>query len=68
MCYSDGITEARNINGEEFGIQRLVQSVTNTNNNATARGLYKIICSETERFTKRGKLIDDITLMIVKVK
>lgn len=65
VIYSDGVSEANNIEGEEFGLDRLA-SVIQNNLNASAAGLRDRVESALSAFTKTAPANDDITLVIVK--
>lgn len=65
VIYSDGVSEAINPEGEEFGPDRLCQVVTE-NMNATAAGIRDRIESALTKFVRGTPANDDITLVIVK--
>jgi len=66
LCYTDGITEALNSDGEEFGEQRL-QQVVQKNIHLSSYDLRNAILQEVNQFTEReDELSDDRTLLIVK--
>ena len=63
--YSDGITEALNEQGEEFGMDRLIQQLT-SHANASAESLTDSVFSAVRAFAGTAPQYDDMTLMIVK--
>ncbi len=65
VCFTDGITEALNRQGEEFGESQL-QSVLINNRLKSAYDLRNSVLREIRNFTRSKKLSDDITLLIVK--
>jgi len=67
VIYSDGVSEANNLKGEEFGMERLID-VVSKNLRASAAGLRDKVESELSAFTKTAPANDDITLVIVKRK
>ena len=67
VIYSDGVSEAANLKGEEFGMERLSQ-VINKNLAASASGLRDKVESALSTFTQTAPAGDDITLVIVKKK
>ncbi len=67
VFYTDGITEARNKTGEEYGFQRFFNSII-TNNNCIAEGICKNILKDIKSFTESETEFDDITLVIFKWK
>lgn len=65
VLYTDGITEAANVDGEEFGIERLAKCVA-TAADQPARTMITRIRNSIHEFTERNSLDDDGTLFIVK--
>ncbi len=65
VIYSDGVSEAANPTGEEFGMERLSE-VIQTNLKKSAAGLRDKIESSLSTFTQSAPAGDDITLVIVK--
>jgi sigma-B regulation protein RsbU (phosphoserine phosphatase) len=64
VLYTDGVTEAVNGEGEEFGEARLVSAVTN-NRHLPAAQLMRSVFDEVERFSP-GEQQDDITLVVAR--
>ncbi len=67
MCYSDGITEAKNANYEDYGCQRL-EEVLKLNSEKSTDVIANEIMKEISLFTKDKSQHDDITLVIFKWK
>ena len=67
VIYSDGVTEANNLNEDEFGIDRLTE-VLKANIDRTASGIRDKVESALSSFTGLAPANDDITLVIVKKK
>ena len=65
VIYSDGVSEAANLKGEEFGMERL-STVVRENLKRSASGLRDKIESSLSSFTQSAPAGDDITLVIVK--
>jgi sigma-B regulation protein RsbU (phosphoserine phosphatase) len=65
VFYTDGITEILDINGEEFGEQRLERLVVE-NASSNAQEIKDRIVSAVSLFSKDGTPYDDETLVIVK--
>ncbi len=65
VIYSDGVSEAANLKGEEFGMERLTE-VINKNLHKSASGLRDKIESSLSSFTQSAPAGDDITMVIVK--
>ena len=67
LTYTDGITEALNKDGEEFGEERL-KHVVQENASLSSVDLRNKILSEVDNHTKSEVISDDRTLVIVKYK
>lgn len=65
FIYSDGVSEANNINEDEFGMERLTE-VIRTNVHRSASGIRDKVESALSDFTGTAAPNDDITLVIVK--
>jgi sigma-B regulation protein RsbU (phosphoserine phosphatase) len=65
VIYSDGVSEAYNPEGEEFGTARLWE-VVSRNLDASAAGIRDRIESALTKFSQGTPAADDITLVIVK--
>ncbi|MCB1024305.1 MAG: SpoIIE family protein phosphatase [Acidobacteria bacterium] len=65
IIFSDGVSEAADIDGEEYGMDRL-REVVKLNLTRSAAGLRDKIESSLSDFTKTAPANDDITLVIVK--
>lgn len=65
LLYTDGITEAMNPDGKEFGLERLIQLVTDSRGK-TAGTIMDTILAEVRNHTDEAVQSDDITLMVIK--
>lgn len=65
VIYSDGVSEANNLNEDEFGLDRL-KDVIRANITASASGIRDKVESALSDFTGTAPANDDITLVIVK--
>jgi sigma-B regulation protein RsbU (phosphoserine phosphatase) len=63
--YTDGVTEAKNADQVEFGVERLLDTVCRTAHLAVAE-ILQAIRQDLERFTGPQSLDDDTTLVICK--
>jgi serine phosphatase RsbU (regulator of sigma subunit)/predicted enzyme related to lactoylglutathione lyase len=63
--YTDGVTEAFNDEGEEFGEQRLIEAVRR-NRELSSEELLAAIVDDLQRFSSGGEQHDDITLIVAK--
>jgi sigma-B regulation protein RsbU (phosphoserine phosphatase) len=65
FIYSDGVSEANNLNEDEFGMDRL-KKVIQANVARTATGIRDKVESALSEFTGTAAPNDDITIVIVK--
>jgi sigma-B regulation protein RsbU (phosphoserine phosphatase) len=65
VAYSDGVSEAVNPSGEEFGAQRLYETIAR-NLDASAAGIRDRIEAALSKWAQGTPAADDITLVIVK--
>jgi sigma-B regulation protein RsbU (phosphoserine phosphatase) len=63
LAYSDGVTEALNAEGEEFGSHRIVELMTPANLNAAA--LCERLVDHVRQFTS-GQAGDDVSVLAVR--
>lgn len=67
VLYSDGITEAENGPGEEFGYDRLTE-VIEANADSTCRDIRDVIVAAVDHFTIGQSQTDDQTLVLVRTE
>ena len=67
FLYTDGVTEATNINKELFGEDRLIDSL-NRHSNESSKDLCKSIKKDVDEFVGEAPQFDDITMLSVKLK
>ncbi len=65
LLYSDGLSEARNERGEEFGEGRLVRALVD-HRDQDAEHLGLRILGDAERFLGRERLEDDMSIVVLK--
>jgi sigma-B regulation protein RsbU (phosphoserine phosphatase) len=65
VMYTDGIIEATNSVGEDFGTQRIIDIVQN-HKSETSKQICEAIFDECEAFTGHSKAADDRTVVVVK--
>ncbi|HDM37716.1 MAG TPA: serine/threonine-protein phosphatase, partial [Candidatus Omnitrophica bacterium] len=66
LFYTDGVTEARDTKAQEFGLDRLKDTLK-TYHHQTAPLILDGIKSELKNFSKKAPQHDDITLIVLKV-
>ncbi len=67
VFFTDGITEVKNSQGEEFGDDRLIELLKRNYREGAAK-LRSSILEEIRRFSARKELSDDVTLIIIYVE
>ncbi len=67
LFYSDGVTETRNLAGELFGADRLLNCVT-THSKLEPEALVEAIRQATVTFSESGRLADDLTCVAIKIE
>jgi sigma-B regulation protein RsbU (phosphoserine phosphatase) len=65
VLYTDGVTETLNADGDEFGLDRLMQSVR-ASANGGAQAIVKKITEDVREFTGATPQNDDITLIAIR--
>lgn len=66
LLYTDGVLEARNLAGAEFGDKRLMEEVRRAANGGSARQVRDSILSAVSRFKGDATQVDDLTLVVLK--
>jgi sigma-B regulation protein RsbU (phosphoserine phosphatase) len=65
VLYSDGVTEAQNVAGEEFGEQRMVEVMQACHQEPATVLLDKLI-EAVKTFAHGAEQYDDVTALVVK--
>jgi serine phosphatase RsbU (regulator of sigma subunit) len=65
VLYTDGITEAEDINQKQYGIERLCH-VVSKNWQSSAQEIKQAVIRDLRRFIGEQKVFDDITLLVLK--
>jgi serine phosphatase RsbU (regulator of sigma subunit) len=65
VIYTDGLEEAFNPSGEQFGQQRIIDTVIK-NKDASCRSIIKALNDEVLMFTNGVPLHDDVTMIVAK--
>jgi sigma-B regulation protein RsbU (phosphoserine phosphatase) len=66
-AYTDGITEAMDVQGEQYGLQRLVNLVR-SERTSPAKQIVETVLSEVDRFSTNSPDEDDRVMLILKVR
>jgi sigma-B regulation protein RsbU (phosphoserine phosphatase) len=67
VFYTDGVTEAKNHNGDEFGNDRLQQVINNAAAEPAGR-LGQAIIEAVEQHASASARFDDLTVCVVKIR
>ena len=66
VLYTDGVTEAENTAGEQFGEDRLAATLK-TYRDASAKAIVAQIKTAVDQFRHGAALVDDLTLIVIKL-
>ncbi len=66
-CYTDGITELENSNDEQYGIERLKESISNSNSIAPIE-LINHVSSDLNEYALGKRVTDDIAALAIQFK
>jgi sigma-B regulation protein RsbU (phosphoserine phosphatase) len=67
IAYTDGITEAENLQGEFWGQQRL-EKLLRSCHDRTPKEIIRCVLDEVSDFSKAQPQRDDVTLVVVRAK
>ena len=67
VLYTDGITEAENIGGVQYGLEQLTE-IIKENSRRSAHQIRHAVLSDVRRHIGEQKVFDDITLVVLKQK
>ena len=65
VLYTDGVTEALDANGDEFGLERMIQSVRASASEG-AQGVITRLTDDVRNFVGSHPQHDDITLIVIR--
>ncbi len=65
VLYTDGVVESRNVEGEEYGYERLLDAMRR-HRDEEAEGLHAALLNDLERFVGPKAYDDDMTLVVLK--
>lgn len=65
ILYSDGIPEAANERGEQYGVQRLKRALNEHGELASAEAVRNALLADVKQFTGNAKQMDDITIVVL---
>ncbi len=67
VFYTDGFSEAKNEHGEEYGEERLLNTLRSLSSKPTSREVVQAICKDVQRFIGYAPQHDDMTMVVVKI-
>jgi len=67
VLYTDGITEAENMAGKMYELERLCE-IIQQNWQKTAQAIQQAVIDDVRQFIGEQKVFDDITLLVLKQK
>jgi predicted ATPase/serine phosphatase RsbU (regulator of sigma subunit) len=67
VLYTDGITEAFNLDQQEYGLERLIE-VVQQNCHKSASEIQQAVIADVKGYIGQQKVYDDITLLVLKQK
>jgi sigma-B regulation protein RsbU (phosphoserine phosphatase) len=67
IVYSDGVTEATNVGGDEFGRERLVESIAG-GHGTKPEALLERVLDAVRTFSRDAPQADDITVLILRYR
>ena len=67
ILYTDGITEAQNMNQDFYGLDRLCQ-VIKENFQKSAQDIQETVIKDVQDFIGKQEIYDDLTLLVIKKK
>ncbi len=65
VIYTDGISEAMNEQGEEYGEERLIENVKKIYNRS-AKEITQLLIEDVQKFSSRATYSDDKTIVTLK--
>ncbi|HOT60313.1 MAG TPA: SpoIIE family protein phosphatase [Spirochaetales bacterium] len=65
LVYTDGISEARNVDRQEFGQEGILSALSSAPQ-GSAQGMLDYIIQEWRFFTSGAKMADDVTAILLK--
>ena len=66
VLYSDGVSDGLNVEGDEFGVDRIA-SVMERTSSSTPKQIVDAIFEDLDNFTQGADQFDDQTLLVMKV-
>ncbi|HEX4163851.1 MAG TPA: SpoIIE family protein phosphatase [Bryobacteraceae bacterium] len=67
VVYTDGVTDALNLQGEEFGEERLLTCLTSLSKGANAEAICTLLSSQVSKWSAGAEQFDDTTVLVLSV-
>jgi serine phosphatase RsbU (regulator of sigma subunit) len=68
LLYTDGITEAQDVGGQYYEVDRLLQVAYNRQNNSSAEDIIEKIHRDVYQFTRSENMQDDVTVIVAQLQ
>jgi sigma-B regulation protein RsbU (phosphoserine phosphatase) len=68
VCYTDGVTEARNALDEEYGEERLLKLLRSVRCSVSAAEVIEVVHSSVTEFTGGAEPADDMTMLVLRIR
>lgn len=68
VVYTDGVTDAQNTEGEEFGEARLIECCNSLPEGADAQTIGRLLSDSVKRWTAEVEQFDDTTMIVLSVE
>jgi sigma-B regulation protein RsbU (phosphoserine phosphatase) len=66
LMFTDGITEAQDLSGDAFGVQRLSAALASTTENQSCSDMLNDILDDFDAFRGERLIRDDVTVLLLK--
>ncbi|KKD39538.1 SpoIIE family protein phosphatase [Limnoraphis robusta] len=67
VLYTDGITEAENIESDQYGLERLCEVISKNHQNS-AEHIRQAIVTDVQQYIGQQQVFDDMTVVVIKQK
>jgi serine phosphatase RsbU (regulator of sigma subunit) len=67
VLYTDGITEAENIESDQYGLERLCEVICKNHQNS-AEHIRQAIVTDVQQYIGQQQVFDDMTVVVIKQK
>ena len=69
LCiFTDGATEAFNLNDEEYGKERIIEALSDISTDTNSGELLEVVFKDVQKFVGEAEPSDDLTVMLIRWK